>query len=200
VAKKANKAKKATRTQARRTVKKASKPVARTATKKAAKKTAAKKTAAKKTAAKKSAPATRSASRPVSRAAAKPSGSELLSVTAGFTANDAQASIDWYCNVLGFKVIERWEYEGRFMGGRVGSGQVSFNIGQDDWKLGRDRIKGQATRMYILMGPDIDAYVSAIKARGGVLSAEPKDDWGLRAFSIDDPDGFKLTFMTPLSK
>ena len=51
-----------------------------------------------------------------------------------------------------------------------------------------------------MMGPDVDAYASAIKARGGTLADEPKSDWGMRAFSINDPDGFKLTFMTELPK
>ena len=38
----------------------------------------------------------------------------------------------------------------------------------------------------------------AIKARGGVLDGDVVQDWGVRAFSINDPDGFKLTFMTPV--
>ena len=181
------KAKKATQanTQARKTVTKATKRATRTSAKPAAKK---------------SAPPKRAASKPAPKAAPKPSGSALLSVAPGFTVNDARASIAWYCDVLGFKVIERWEYEGRFLGAQIGSGQVSFNIGQDDWKLGRDRAKGQGTRTYIVTGPDIDAYANAIKARGGVLAQEPKDEWGMRAFSIDDPDGFKLTFLTMLKK
>ena len=39
-----------------------------------------------------------------------------------------------------------------------------------------------------------------IKARGGTLAQEPKDDWGMRAFSVEDPDGYKITFYTPLKK
>jgi uncharacterized glyoxalase superfamily protein PhnB len=124
-------------------------------------------------------------------------GPGLLSVAPGFTANDAAASIKWYCDVLGFTVKERWEHEGEFRGAQIASGAVTINIGQDDWKLGRDRVKGQGTRMYIMTGPGIDQYAGAIKARGGRLDHEPQDGWGLRAFSITDPDGFKLTFMTP---
>jgi uncharacterized glyoxalase superfamily protein PhnB len=123
-------------------------------------------------------------------------GSGLLSVAPGFTANDAAASIKWYCDVLGFTVKERWEHEGQFRGAQIASGAVTINIGQDDWKLGRDRVKGQGARMYIMTGPGIDQYAEAIKARGGRLDQEPQDGWGMRAFSISDPDGFKLTFMT----
>jgi predicted enzyme related to lactoylglutathione lyase len=54
--------------------------------------------------------------------------------------------------------------------------------------------------MFITTGPDIDAYADGVKTRGGVLASEPTNDWGMRAFSINDPDGFKLTFMTLLPK
>src|SRR6187455_857121 len=38
------------------------------------------------------------------------------SVRPGFTANDAHASIKWYCDVLGFSPKERWEQDGVFQG------------------------------------------------------------------------------------
>jgi uncharacterized glyoxalase superfamily protein PhnB len=129
-------------------------------------------------------------------AGAAKGGFGLMSVAPGFTANDAAASIKWYCDVLGFAVKERWEHDGQFHGAQIVSGAVTINIGQDDWKLGRDRLKGQGTRQYIMVGSDIDQYASAIKARGGRLDHEPQDGWGMRTFSITDPDGFKLTFMT----
>ena len=147
------------------------------------------------------APAKAAARKPVKKAAMKAAAKSskkpgLLSVAPGFTANDAAASIKWYCDVLGFTVKERWEHEGEFRGAQIASGAVTISIGQDDWKLGRDRLKGQGTRQYIMTGPDIDKYASAIKARGGRLDHEPQDGWGMRTFSITDPDGFKLTFMT----
>lgn len=129
------------------------------------------------------------------RARTAKGGFGLMSVAPGFTANDAAASIKWYCDVLGFAVKERWEHDGQFRGAQIVSGNVTINIGQDDWKLGRDRQKGQGTRQYIMTASDIDQYASAIKARGGRLDQEPQDGWGTRSFSITDPDGFKLTFM-----
>lgn len=182
MAKKALKAKTASRTPVRAAARKPVKKAAMRSAKKPGKKPA-------RTAAKASS-ATRVAG----------GGSGLLSVAPGFTANDAAASIKWYCDVLGFTVKERWEHEGQFHGAQIASGAVLINIGQDDWKLGRDRVKGQGTRMYILTRPGIDQYADAIKARGGRLDQEPQDGWGMRAFSITDPDGFKLTFMTPAKR
>ncbi len=185
-------AKKLTKTKKKASLKTAAKKVA-------GKKTVAKKPAAKKAAAKKVAPKRKTAK---AASAPKPAakGHALMSVSPGFTASDAEASIKWYCDVLGFKLKERWENEGQFLGGQIASGDVTINIGQDDWKMGRDRVKGQGTRMYIMTGPDIDQFAAAIKARGGTLAHEPQDGWGMRTFSIDDPDGFKLTFMTSQKK
>ena len=183
----AKKAKKTTKNAVKRPVKKVAKKPMKKAV---AKKVVARKVVARKVAARK----------PVAKKAPKAKGFALVSATPGFTANDAAASIKWYCDVLGFKVIQRWEHEGQFRGAQIGNGAVSVNIGQDDWKMGRDRAKGQATRIYFMTGPDIDQYVNLIKARGGVLAQELQDGWGVRSFAIDDPDGFKLTFMTPLTK
>ncbi len=146
---------------------------------------------------KKKRPATKKAA---AKASPKRGGTALMSVAPSLTVNDAQASVAWYCDVLGFKVVERWEQDGQFQGAQVELDDVVFYLNQDDWKLGRDRVKGQGTRIFITTGPDIDGYASAIKARGGVLAGEPANEWGMRAFAMNDPDGYKLTFMTKLPK
>jgi len=137
---------------------------------------------------------------PTRKTATSTSGSALVSLSAGFTVSDAEKSVAWYRDVLGFTVKERWEHEGQFRGAQMTSGGATLNLGQDDWKMGRDRIKGQGTRLYITTRPKIDRLADQIKARGGSLDHEPRNEWGMRAFSIKDPDGFNLTFMTMLKK
>lgn len=122
----------------------------------------------------------------------------LVDANPGFTVNDARASLAWYCDVLGFTVAERWEREGVFIGASLAFGQVTINIGQDDWRQGRDRVKGQGSRIYITTSAGIEQYAADVQARGGVLDQPLGEGWGFKAFSINDPDGFKLTFMTPL--
>jgi uncharacterized glyoxalase superfamily protein PhnB len=148
---------------------------------KTAKKTVAKKTAAKKTAKK------------IVKAS-------LVSVAPGFTVNDVAATLTWYTNVLGFTVKERWEQNGALMGAEIASGPVTLMFSQDDFKLGRKRTKGAGVRLYVITGPKIDAYATQVKANGGTLDHDPMDGWGVRAFSLVDPDGYKLTFMTPLKQ
>ena len=39
-----------------------------------------------------------------------------------------------------------------------------------------------------------------IKARGGALTSEPADQpWGARDFSVEDPDGYKITISSDVS-
>jgi uncharacterized glyoxalase superfamily protein PhnB len=129
-----------------------------------------------------------------------PAAKGLVSVTPSFTVADAQKSVAWYQDVLGFTVKERWEQDGQFRGAQMASGGVTLNLGQDDWKMGRDRVKGQGTRVYFTTGPKIDEFAAKVKARLGTLDQDPTDGWGVRSFSLKDPDGFNLTFMTPLKK
>ena len=139
------------------------------------------------------------AARKTARPAARPQRQQpetlrLRAATPGYTVNDIHRSLAWYQNVLGCIVVERWEREGQLHGATLRAGAVDFYLGQDDWKLGRDRVKGAGFRIYCTTSQDIDALAAAIKARGGTLIHEPQDEpWGERDFAIADPDGFKIT-------
>jgi uncharacterized glyoxalase superfamily protein PhnB len=112
----------------------------------------------------------------------------------GFTVNDLEKSLAWYRDVLGFAVEERWEQEGKLTGVSLRAGGVSFMIGQDDWKKGRDRKKGEGFHLYCTTTQNVDALAEGIKTRGGKLDYEPRDEpWGMRDLALTDPDGFKLT-------
>jgi uncharacterized glyoxalase superfamily protein PhnB len=145
------------------------------------------KAASKKLSSKKSKPAP-------AKSAAKAGGLKLGEASPGFTVNDLDKSLSWYRDVLGFAVDERWEQDGKLMGVSLKAGGVTFMIGQDDWKKGRDRKKGEGFRLYCSTTQDVDALAKGIQARGGKLDQEPRDQpWGTRDFSLTDPDGFKLT-------
>jgi uncharacterized glyoxalase superfamily protein PhnB len=112
----------------------------------------------------------------------------------GFTANDLEKSLAWYRDVVGFVVEERWERDGKLAGVSLRAGDITFMLGQDDWKKGRDRKKGEGFRIYCTTSQDVDALAKGIVARGGTLDQEPRDQpWGMRDFALTDPDGFKIT-------
>ena len=136
------------------------------------------------------------------RVAAKRSqakGFSLSGVAPSFTVNDIEKSLRWYREVMGFAAGDRWERDGKLAGAELKAGSVVFMIGQDDWKKGRDRVKGEGFRLYCQTSQDVDQLAQGIQARGGSLDQEPRDeDWGARAFTVVDPDGFKITISTPI--
>src|SRR5512140_1628785 len=126
-------------------------------------------------------------------------GPSLRDASPSFTVNDLEKSLAFYRDVLGFKVEQEWKQDGQVLGVSFRAGKVTLMIGQDDWKKGRDRTKGEGFRMYFEMGTDVDAFAKGIQARGGTLESPPADrPWGFRDFNMTDPDGFKMTFGTPI--
>ena len=119
----------------------------------------------------------------------------VRSIMPSMTANDFPRSLAFYTETLGFLVTDTWKDEaGVVRGAMLKAGTCEIGLGQDDWKKGRDRVKGQGCRLYLTTGQDLDALAASIKAKGWPLEQEPTDQpWGWRDFSVVDPDGFKIT-------
>ena len=119
----------------------------------------------------------------------------LKSFTPSITVNDLSTSLAFYVDGLGFIVGERWADGDVLRGVMLKAGTCELGLSQDDWKLGTDRKKGQGLRIWCDTTQDLDTIVSRLKAAGFSLTEEPEDRpaWGVRSFSVDDPDGFHLT-------
>ncbi len=118
----------------------------------------------------------------------------LHGISPSLTVGDIEASLAWYRDVVGFHVRETWEDEGTVGGAALIAGEASLLLVQDDWAKGRDRVKGVGFRLHMTTGSDVDELAAAIEQRGGTLESPPADmPWGARAFSLEDPDGYKIT-------
>jgi uncharacterized glyoxalase superfamily protein PhnB len=118
----------------------------------------------------------------------------LRSAAPSFTVANIEKSVAFYRDVLGFTVKDRWDQDGKLMGVELVAGNVRIMLSQDDWKKGRDRVKGEGFRIYCMTAQSVDAIAARIQASGGSLLQEPRDQpWGLRDFAVADPDGFKIT-------
>ena len=113
--------------------------------------------------------------------------------------NDLEKSLGWYRDVLGFDIEETWKADdGEVVGVSLKAGNVTFMIGQDDWKKGRDRKKGEGFRLYCETKKSVDDLARQIEAKGGQLDSQPTDQpWGTRDITLTDPDGFKITIAVP---
>ena len=118
---------------------------------------------------------------------------QAKSIAPGLTCDNLAASIKFY-EGLGFAVEDRWENNGELVGVMMRAGSARIGLGQDDWKKGRDRVKGVGMRIWLGTEQSIDEIAERAKASGVKLAKEPHDtEWGARAFEVIDPDGFLLS-------
>ncbi len=155
---------------------------------------ATKKSSPKKPAASSAKATTKAKSAPKAAAPKARAGSlKLDSMSLSLTANDLAKSLVFYCDTLGFALIQKWEMDGVVRGAELAAGGASVMLGQDDWKKGRTRKKGLGLRFYLMTNQNVEVLAAKLKARGLVLEEEPMTSaWGTH-FSFADPDGFKFT-------
>jgi PhnB protein len=119
-------------------------------------------------------------------------------LTLSLTVKDIQASLAWYRDVLGLTVDQLYENEGKVRAAALKAGDVRILIGQDDGKKGWDRVKGEGFSFQFTTTQEIDSVANRIRAAGGKLESEPTDmPWGVRAFRMVDPDGYKFSISSP---
>ena len=149
---------------------------------------------------KRAAPAVKAAPARKLKARRSPETLRLTGFTPSLTVNDLSRSIAFYTDGMGFIVGERWSDGDILRGVMLKAGICEFGLSQDDWKQGRDRQKGAGFRIWCDTVQDLDAIAARLKAFGSVLTEEPEDHpaWGVRSFSVDDPDGFHLTIARKL--
>ena len=116
-----------------------------------------------------------------------------IGLSASLAANDLEASLAWYVDVVGFEVDQKHEREGKLVAASLKAGNARIVIGRDDGGKGWDRVKGAGCSLQFMTNSDVDAIAKRIKEHGGTLDAEQADmPWGVRAFRLVDPDGYKL--------
>lgn len=119
------------------------------------------------------------------------------SIDASLTTTNLTLSRDWYRDTLGFVVDREFEREGRLFAVAMRAGSVQLLLTQDDGAKGAERRKGEGFSLQLTTTQDIDAIAAAAKRAGAVLDTEPAVIWGMRAFRLRDPDGFRWTISSP---
>jgi PhnB protein len=124
--------------------------------------------------------------------------SPLLSV------DDVAKSVDYYEKVLGFRRgLTLPGDDGKLTHGEahIGELMLMFRPAQQPGniaaaKLAQGAPKGAGVILYLDIGEqDIDAYYADVKRADAKFVEEIQDQfWGDRTFTIEDPDGYILTF------
>ena len=122
----------------------------------------------------------------------------MRAIIAELTVEDVDAAVYWY-RELGFAV----ELEGL----RDDDGLQWVSLVHDDrtvWLLRADMApfdgdRAPRTSLYLQV-PDVDALYHRVIERGLQVETAPRKQWyGLREFSLRDPDGFRWVINQPLS-
>jgi uncharacterized glyoxalase superfamily protein PhnB len=122
------------------------------------------------------------------------------SIMPSLTVDDLDRAITFF-DGLGFEVEDRWEQDGKLRGVMLKAGTLNLGLSQDDFKKGRDRVKGVGMRLYIEADGNIDELAARAKAAGVTIDKGPEDtDWGTRAFDVKEPSGFLITISSPEKK
>jgi uncharacterized glyoxalase superfamily protein PhnB len=125
----------------------------------------------------------------------QPESFRAKSLGASLTVKDLEKSVAWYSDVVGFVVDQRMERDGKLRGVALKAGQVRILLNQDDGGRGWDRKKGEGFSLQFTTGQSIDELARRITDHGHALERPPTDmPWGVRMFTLRDPDGYKLAF------
>lgn len=139
----------------------------------------------------------------------------------GLTCKDMAKSVEFYRERLGFEMKESWPSEEapQWCNMLLAGQSVMLGGAMDPEKLGemcahdpealpifkkaaeafRKHPAGIGIHIYLAVG-DVDAYYATVRGRGVKPLREPKTQfYGIREIHVDDPDGYRLVFYSPVT-
>ena len=115
---------------------------------------------------------------------------------------DMKKTIDFYTNALGFKLgmcfpsPDNPKYADLSKDSMVMMFLPTKNVGIS----GEEKL-GTGVNFYMQIDGDIDKYYDELKQKGVKIAIDIKTEpFGIRDFTVQDPDGYKLTFNQTLQK
>lgn len=110
-----------------------------------------------------------------------------------------KATIDFYQNILGFTLgmvfpdLDNAEYADLTKDGMSLMFVPAKNLG-----ISRAARLGTGVNLYLEIDGDIDEYYGELKKKGVKIISDIKDEpFGIRDFTIEDTNGYQLTFNQP---
>jgi lactoylglutathione lyase len=125
---------------------------------------------------------------------AEPQSFRARALQNSLTVKDLEKSLQWYHEVVGFMIDQKYERDGKLVAVALKAGDVRILLNRDDGKRGWDRVKGEGISLSFVTAQSIDQLANRVKEMGGKLETEPADmPWGVRMFRLLDPDGYKIS-------
>jgi len=134
------------------------------------------------------------AARPRLSAAPQPdAGGERLTFNHAMVyVKDVQRALGFYHDLLGFKLIEDFQYEGKPVYARLrapgGDGTIALHMAGPEQSLASDGV-----RLYFEIR-DLDGFCRKLQARDFYITQMPRMmPWGWRHAYLNDPDGHEIS-------
>ena len=116
---------------------------------------------------------------------------------------DARAAIEFLGKAFGFEELFRIELpDGKIGHAEVGYDGVRIMLADEFPAMGFESPSGTETRysqLYVIVD-DVDAHYERACAAGAVIVAEPAEEHGERSYRVNDPEGHRWIFATPIEE
>jgi uncharacterized glyoxalase superfamily protein PhnB len=113
---------------------------------------------------------------------------------------DMKQTIDFYTKSLGFTLKEAFPSPENPQYADISKdGMVLMFIPAKDHGIDSKEKFGTGVYLYMEIDGDIDEYYAELKKKGVKIAVEIKDEpFGVRDFTVEDVDGYKLVFDRPI--
>jgi uncharacterized glyoxalase superfamily protein PhnB len=109
---------------------------------------------------------------------------------------DMKKTLDFYTKSLGFNLKMAFPTpENPQYADIIKDGMVMMFIPAKEHGIAEKEKFGTGVYLYLQIDGDIDKYYNELKQKGVKIAVDIKDEpFGVRDFTVEDPDGYKLTF------
>jgi len=107
---------------------------------------------------------------------------------------DAEASMTFYCEKLGFQMVNDWRPDDVLAWCSLTKGNAQLMLQQHD-KEGKFQ-KPHGIQLYLIC-QDLDQAYAEIQVRGGAPTDISDAFYNMRQFFVTDPDGNQICFESP---
>jgi catechol 2,3-dioxygenase-like lactoylglutathione lyase family enzyme len=113
---------------------------------------------------------------------------------------DVAASLKFYAGLLGFKIVETFEWQGRPVYARLrassGNGTLALHLPEP----GQAVPPSDGVRLYFEV-KELEQFCGVLEAAGVAIKKPPKKmPWGWMHAYLDDPDGHEISLYTAGAK
>jgi len=115
---------------------------------------------------------------------------------------DMQASLEFYCGVIGFRIVDKTDADWWAMIS-LGDARLMLNTAYEDDKRPPKaeprRVRGHNDVSLYFEFHDLDGLHAHLKSKGYQVRPPAKTSYGLMQMNVKDPDGYELCFTAPLA-